>query len=715
MNLNLKYLLVIFFLFSLLISLSMVSAEASPIDDDSLLNNEFGEENIPIDYELNEDSGNAVEGQSVESIDEDSSEGTILNVDEKSFEDIQLEIDNSDDNSTIELDGVYTSSGNVIKVNKTLTIVGSGEGATLDGNFISRVFDLESNNIILKNLKIINSNFTLNGQNQGAVYCFGENISIFNCTFINNICEDIKSYGGAIRWEGDYGKLDNSIFINNSAYRGGAIQFVGYNYIINNSVFIDNYGFYQEGAVFLGPNAADSIVENCIFRNNSANGLCGALRACSDNNKILNCTFIDNHAGTEAGAILICNAGNNIENCTFLNNSATDGGAIFFKRTSNIVSKCIFINNSANNGAAIYNNQSNAENPVKYSIFDNNHANDKASAYYGDVLNLICNFYGQNFNLKSDIIDANLIYNGSDYDSPLTWVNIQGEKITYQNLNQAVSSSLKFILNDGADLTESLPVYGVVLSNEISQNKVSPNPTLIKSNYGQFNYLSTNFTEDAVKIMDANTGSVILLIPINFTRPIVKIQTKFVFRNMTTKSVDIKLDGKIGKYFNFTLKDKNGNVLVNKKVKIKLNGVIYNLKTNANGLAKLQINLKTVKTYYATISFAGDNMYDKVSTSAKIIVKKQDFKLYVPKKSYRSYKRIKVLTATLRSSKGHAVKGKTIVFTINKRKYIARTNYKGIATVKVKLYRKRIYKFKVRFAGDSYVNSITKYSRVKIY
>ena len=41
---------------------------------DSFLNNEFGEENIPIDYELNENSGNAVEGQSVESIDEDSNE-----------------------------------------------------------------------------------------------------------------------------------------------------------------------------------------------------------------------------------------------------------------------------------------------------------------------------------------------------------------------------------------------------------------------------------------------------------------------------------------------------------------------------------------------------------------------------------------------------------------------------------------------------------------
>ena len=62
------------------------------------------------------------------------------------------------------------------------------------------------------------------------------------------------------------------------------------------------------------------------------------------------------------------------------------------------------------------------------------------------------NFYGSNFNADSDFIERNLIYNGSDYHFPASWVNIKAENIIYQYLNKNVSSSLKFISNEGNDL-----------------------------------------------------------------------------------------------------------------------------------------------------------------------------------------------------------------------------------------------------------------------
>ncbi len=450
--------------FSILFGLSTVSAEDNQnlcLDSDSLdmsLNNEFNLDNLAID-DINQDILN-------DNDDSDIEDDNPNPIDGKTFEDIQSAIDDAEDNATIELDGVYTSTGNLIKINKTLTIIGLGEGATLDANSISRVFDLDSNCIILQNLKIINSNFTQIGPNQGAVSCLGDYISILNCTFINNICLVNQSYGGAIRWSGNYGNLSDSIFINNSASRGGAVQVVGSNYLIKNCDFINNFGFLQEGALFIGPNGIESVIENCNFINNSANGICGALRACSNNNRVLNCTFLNNHAGTEAGAILCCWEGNLFENCIFINNSATEGGAIFFKRTSNIVNKCVFINNSANDGGAIYNNASKSNNIVKYSIFDNNEVSGKASAYYGEGDYLMNNFYGSNFNADSDFIERNLIYNGSDYHFPASWVNIKAENIIYQYLNKNVSSSLKFISNEGNDLEDFIPEYELALSNE---------------------------------------------------------------------------------------------------------------------------------------------------------------------------------------------------------------------------------------------------------
>ena len=927
LNFNLKNSIIIFLLISILLSLSAVSAE------DSILENNYGlsetnGENIDMDCQLSENDNlnsqlsendnldsanfNSISSNLDESIfnEEDnlkvtSNSGLKDSGSSNSFDDIQTIIDGSDSYGIIELDGTYTSSGNVIKVNKTLTIIGSGDGATFDANSISRIFEIEADNVILQNLRLINANSTANtaGPNQGAVYINGSDVSVINCTFINNVGSGNQSYGGAIRWAGTNGKIIDSRFINNSAYRAGAVQVTASGFSINGSEFIDNYGSYQEGGLFLAPGAGDSIVENCTFNNNSANGLCGALRACSDNNRILQCIFINNHAGTEAGAVLSCNAGNYFENCIFINNSATQGAAIFFKRTGNEVNKCLFLNNSADDGAAIYNNQSNAVNTVRYSIFDGNVVTGKASACYGEGNCLIANFFGKNYGSDSDILSSNLIYNGTAYQAPSSWANIKGETLFYNKLNNIESLTIKFVLNNNEDLEDILPDYTVSLSNANSINQLGSGIVSISNNSAQFDYLTNGAIDDVIQVKNINNDAIIYSIdvyfvkktptltvevpdinegenltvhiyltcgddklsnvelsghlddgfefnlmifngetvytygilpsgqhnitfnfqgneeynpvnstasfnvikssgedpsekehlimvafanpnPINYGENITfyvavyscddfndsailiingkervinivnsqaaiiitnlnaglnnltlfyggndkyynksienivevnKLSTKLVFKNMTVKSVDTKIDGKIGQYFSFTLKDVNGKVLDNKKVQIKLNGVIYNLKTDKNGIAKLQINLKAVKTYTVYMSFAGDGNYEKVSASAKITVKKQSFKLYTSNKSYKLKAKTKKLTATLKSSKGKYVKGKKITFKVNGKTYSAKTNSKGVATVKVNLNKKKTYKFTVKYAGDSTVNAITKSAKIRIY
>ena len=85
-----------------------------------------------------------------------------------------------------------------------------------------------------------------------------------------------------------------------------------------------------------------------------------------------------------------------------------------------------------------------------------------------------------------------------------------------------------------------------------------------------------------------------------------------------------------------------------------------------------------------------------------------------PKKTFKASKKVKKLTATLKTTKGKAIGKRKIVFIVNKKKYTAKTNKKGKATVKVKLSRKKTYTVKVKFAGDKTYKKVSKKTSVKI-
>ena len=173
-------------------------------------------------------------------------------------------------------------------------------------------------------------------------------------------------------------------------------------------------------------------------------------------------------------------------------------------------------------------------------------------------------------------------------------------------------------------------------------------------------------------------------------------------KNMKTTTVNTKINGKnAGKNYSITLKDANGNVLPGKEVLISINGKIYKCTTNDKGVATIKV-------------FLGDEKYNGSFVVAKIKVNPQKVKLSVSKKKYKVKSKKKYLVATLKSSNKKAIKGKKIVFIVNKKKYTAKTNKKGVAKVKVKLSRKKTYKFKVKFLGDSTFKKISKKGKVKI-
>ena len=168
------------------------------------------------------------------------------------------------------------------------------------------------------------------------------------------------------------------------------------------------------------------------------------------------------------------------------------------------------------------------------------------------------------------------------------------------------------------------------------------------------------------------------------------------------------------KSITLTLKDGSGKVIANRKVTATVNGKTYSAKTNSKGVATFKLTLKTVKTYTVSLKFAGDSYYTASTKSIKVKVTKTKTKLTVPKKTYKRSAKVKKLTATLKDQTGKVIKSKKVTFTVNGKKYTAKTNKKGVATVKVKLSKKKTYKVTVKFAGDKTYYAVKKTGKVVI-
>ena len=238
-----------------------------------------------------------------------------------------------------------TDSARGILIAKKMTI--NGNGFTIDGDNLAKMFLVDGGPFILNNVTLINGlyNGSGGGYSGGAMY-IGTlsatkqiNVILNNVTFINNharIDGASVDKGGAIYMNANRGSLtlNNCTFENNSASGyGGAIAVIKGELNISNSKFENNYLEYEGhgGAIYTenGP----LTVDHSKFYNNKAgndtNGFGGAIAA--NNLKLSNSEFINNTA-YKGGAI-----GNpdrvstkyNITNTTFENNKAKlTGGAI---------------------------------------------------------------------------------------------------------------------------------------------------------------------------------------------------------------------------------------------------------------------------------------------------------------------------------------------------------------------------------------------------
>ena len=191
------------------------------------------------------------------------------------------------------------------------------------------------------------------------------------------------------------------------------------------------------------------------------------------------------------------------------------------------------------------------------------------------------------------------------------------------------------------------------------------------------------------------------------------LKTRIVYSDMVTTAVS-SADGRIGKYFEVKLVDANGKALANKLVQIGFNGKIYNKTTDSSGNTKLQINLPKAGLYTFAVAFLGDSSYSGSFVVAKITVNRQTPKLTSVSKTFKNTTKSKALSATFKTSHGKAVKGMSIVFIINGKLYSAKTNSKGVATVKVSLNKKGTYTCTIRSVETNSFKAVSIKSKVYV-
>lgn len=508
----------------------------------------------------------------------------------------------------------------------------------------------------------LNDNFDLNNEN----HTFDELSEI-----INNAEE-----GSTIVLDNDYQYVNGSnkgILINKSITIDGAghklignklsrmFNVTADNVVLKNINFENGnaFGRYFQvaggGAIYWS--GANGIVENCNFTNNTGSGI-------EDDPFENEETIID-----EDGHII------HVIRMRPMGCKINEGGAIVWNGTNGTVSKCIFINNAVgypDSGGAICWRGNNGG-VIDCEFYKN-------SAWCGAA---IC-WMGDNGTVLRSII-----YDNGFFDGGIYWFGSNGTVRYSILLRSGYAGVLRYY---DEDVDADYNFWGDTTVNPYEFEKPSNvknwfvmNIThngefVIKGDEVLIEYDLSNLFENGELSKDYGisddryNGSIIFVAP----------KTGFLNISFKDNKVNVDVDSKdrivssdLTKYYTneisykVTVYDVWGKV-ANGTVRFKVDGKVYYLKTDKNGVATLKLNLKPGK-YTITTSYGDTSVKNKITVKTTLITKNLSKKV---KKTAKF--NVKVL-----NSKGKAYSKQLVKVKFKGKTYKIKTNSKGIATLKI--------------------------------
>lgn len=624
----------------LILSIGVVSASENVTDDISAT------DVVAVDSD--------VDVEKISASDEDVLQSTIT-VSGKTFDDIENAIDKAKANDVIQLSGTYTCSESSIYVDKSITIQGDSNKATLDAKGLTSIivgsYDAK---ITLKNIIFKNSNDFAVIINSGG--------SIENCNFESNdygiSCSDSSESVGLT--------VKNSAFNNN---RGTAIDAEVKSLTVEKSTFTNNkdsaINLYSvksttvsiKDSTFTGNSATagsavygiltkgTATINNCKFINNKASSFAGAISLQADETfqlDILGSTFNSNSATGRSSALNLDNTKANIKNNIFIKNTAKEDE---IKSVGSIGQRSVLQNNIIKEDANV-----NEKLSVEFL---------SAPAYFGDVFEVKFTKDGGALANKKVTI---LAYKQGTY--------------TYENFNAVTDANgvAKFAFSLDSD--NFVGVWDIQAIADSGSSKILASKNNINVKQLDAQIVSSDLTTTYA------SGKVLTL--------------KLVNKNTNM------IAGGVGLYATIY---KNGYYLKN-----------VELRTNNNGVANLKLSNLATANYVVEINDEGviDENMKLAKASFKVKINKAPTKVSAPKVTNK-FKKSKYFKVTVKAYNKPVkkLKVKVKVFTGKKSKtYTVTTNAKGVAQLNTKSLSKGTHKVELSSGNGNY--KISAKSTIKI-
>ena len=536
------------------------------------------------------------------------------------FSDIQTKINSAKDGDVISLTGkTYSATGDEsISVSKRITIQGASNNVVLDAKQLSSKIIYASKGITLKNIKFINSNMAIDASSDCA---------IINCTFEGN-----GENGVYILGLDSTSKVtvENSIFKNN----GNGIFLQNTDSIISNCEFDNNVNLFSGGAISIHSSNINIVSSN--FTNN-VGYFGGAVYIYSilDNLRISDSLFVNNVAESGSAIDDEVDGSYTLENNVFVNNKAKDNveGIGFLNSNAilkdNVIKNVVKINSNAQVSIAPTGNNFGDLVEVKFTGVNNVPLSNKKVtilAYKGDYSH---DQYHATTDSKgiarlapvdsADNYDFIAIADAGNFKVVSSLNNIQYYKtsalIKANNVVATYNSGKQFtaqILNKNTKKA----VAGVKVSIFVSGNRFK-SYDCISNNDGKvsLDLSSLSVGKWTVEVYSYDNPENIELSKVKFSFKVNKAPTKVKAPKVTNKF-------KKSKYFKVTVKAYN-KPLNKVKVKVKVftgkKSKSYTIKTNKNGLAKLNTK-KLSKGKHKVVISSGNKNY-KISAKSTIKIK----------------------------------------------------------------------------------------------
>ncbi len=299
------------------------------------------------------------------------------------------------------------------------------------------------------------------------------------------------------------------------------------------------------------------------------------------------------------------------------------------------------------------------------------------------AIQLILNSYSNYFFSKAT---DKIVVNGAK--TP-TVIALTGNGGTEVKIN--AGESVRFVNT----VTPSVPSSRVrLLFNGVDtgMNAFYTNTYLVKYFYDEGTYLVTVFYpgDDNYK---------------NATSNVVKVVVGTPKSSLTAN--DLSMTYKDGSAWEVTLTDDEGNAVSNSIVEMGIKGKVYKVKTDADGVAKLPINLMP-GTYGVNATFNGNENIQGSFVNSTVTVNKGEATLSASDLEM-TYKDGSAWTVSLTDAKGNAISGSNVAFGINGKTYNIKTDAMGVAKLTINLM-SGTYEVNASFSNSLYDAEIVKAS-----